>query len=175
MDYGFSEFGQRAKISTRNIPFIACGAFSGFDELQKQHGGIGFNSKAEITDEQAIEEVGIFQKFGFLPELIGRFARIITFPALSEETLKFILTDNIIPQFQKEFAGEDLRLTITEDALNYLVKRSKKRATGARGLHAELVRAIEHTAYETFGRKKNFEVTITCSNEGLESKIHPSS
>jgi ATP-dependent Clp protease ATP-binding subunit ClpX len=33
MDYGFSAFGQRVKLSTRDIPFIACGAFSGLDEL----------------------------------------------------------------------------------------------------------------------------------------------
>lgn len=175
MDYGFSEFGQRAKISTRHIPFIACGAFSGFDELQKQRSGIGFNHKEELLEEMTIEEVGIFQKFGFLPELIGRFARIITFPPLPEETLRSILTENIIPQFQNEFAGEDLRLKITDEALDFLVKRSRKRATGARGLHTELVRAIEQAAFETFGRQKNLEITITCSNEGLESNIHPSS
>jgi ATP-dependent Clp protease ATP-binding subunit ClpX len=174
MDYGFSEFGQRAKISTRNIPFIACGAFSGFDELLKQRGGIGFNNKEEIHNELSIEEVTSFQKFGFLPELIGRFARIITFPALPEETLKHILTDNIIPQFQNEFAGEELQLAITDEALNFLVKRSRKRATGARGLHTELVKAIEQAAFETFGREKNSVITITCSNEGLESKIQPS-
>jgi ATP-dependent Clp protease ATP-binding subunit ClpX len=121
-----------------------------------------------------IEEVGIFQKFGFLPELIGRFARIVTFPVLPEETLKHILTDNIIPQFQNEFAGEGLRLSITDEALNYLVKRSRKRATGARGLHTELVKAIEQAAFETFGRENNSLITITCSNQGLESKILPS-
>lgn len=175
MDYGFSEFGQRAKISTRNIPFIACGAFSGFDELLKQRGGIGFNSQEAVQNEWTIEEVSSFQKFGFLPELIGRFARIVTFPALTETTLKKILIDNIIPQFQNEFAGEGLRLIIHDAALDYLVTCSKKRATGARGLHTELVKTIEHVAYETFGRKKNFEITITCSNAGLESKIHPSS
>jgi ATP-dependent Clp protease ATP-binding subunit ClpX len=175
MDHGFSEFGQRAKISTRNIPFIACGAFSGFEEFQKQRGGIGFNNKEELTEELTVDEVGSFQKFGFLPELIGRFARIITFPALPEETLRAILIENIIPQFQHEFSGEDLRLTISDEAVSYLVKRSKKRATGARGLHSELVRAIESAAFETFGRQKDIEIIITCSKEGLESKIHRSS
>ena len=38
------------------------------------------------------------QKFGFLPELIGRFTRIVSFPKLSTETLKQILTENVLPQ-----------------------------------------------------------------------------
>ncbi|MEW6128295.1 MAG: AAA family ATPase [Acidobacteriota bacterium] len=174
MDYGFSEFGQRAKISTRNIPFIACGAFSGFDELQKQRGGIGFNHQDALQTEFTVDEVAVFQKFGFLPELIGRFARILTFPALSEDTLKHILRDNIIPQFQNEFTGEQLHLEISDAALNFLVKRSKKRGTGARGLHTELVKAVEQAAFETFGREKHLTITITCSNAGLESKIQRS-
>ncbi|HEX8852566.1 MAG TPA: AAA family ATPase, partial [Pyrinomonadaceae bacterium] len=45
MDYGFSAYGQRAELSTRNIPFIACGAFSGLDELlQENRAGIGFRT-----------------------------------------------------------------------------------------------------------------------------------
>lgn len=43
MDYGFSEYGHRVPISTRDIPFIACGAFSGMDELLRENRtNIGF-------------------------------------------------------------------------------------------------------------------------------------
>jgi ATP-dependent Clp protease ATP-binding subunit ClpX len=172
MDYGFSEYGQRSTISTRHIPFIACGAFSGFEELQKQRANIGFGSKEGLLPELTVDEVGLFQKYGFLPELIGRFARIVTFPGLSEETLKTILNDNIIPQFQNEFRGEGLELKVSDAAMDYLVKRSKKRGTGARGLHTELVKAIEEAAFATFGRKLQATIEITCANDHLESKIH---
>ncbi len=172
MDYGFSEYGQRANISTRNIPFIACGAFSGFEELQKQRANIGFGNKEGLLPELTIDEVGLFQKYGFLPELIGRFARIVTFPGLNEETLKKILNDNIIPQFQNEFRGEGLELNVSDAAMDYLVKRSKKRGTGARGLHTELVKAIEEAAFATFGRKMRATIEIACTNDSLESKIH---
>src|SRR2546421_1925086 len=72
MDYGFSAFGQRAEVTTRDIPFIACGAFSGLDELlRERRAGIGFRG---VTDADraalTLDEVAIFQKFGFLPELI---------------------------------------------------------------------------------------------------------
>src|SRR5688572_16430565 len=47
MDYGFSEFGPRVQMSTRNIPFIACGAFSGMDDLLSENrSNIGFRNAA---------------------------------------------------------------------------------------------------------------------------------
>ena len=135
MDFGFSAYGQRVEVSTRNIPFIACGAFSGMDELLRENrSNIGFrNAAGDDLSQLTLDEVGSFQKFGFLPELIGRFSRIISFPKLSTETLKQILTENVLPQFSNEFKGEGVELTVTEAALDHLVGRSEKRNTGARG------------------------------------------
>jgi ATP-dependent Clp protease ATP-binding subunit ClpX len=171
MDYGFSEYGSRAKLSTRSIPFIACGAFSGLDDLKGKRANIGFSNKEADLDELSLDEVGLFQKFGFLPELIGRFSRIVTFPALPAETLHLILNDNIIPQFKNEFKGEGLELSVSDAAIKHLVKRSEKRGTGARGLHTELVKAIEQAAFDTFSRINNAEVVITCEDEKLISNV----
>jgi ATP-dependent Clp protease ATP-binding subunit ClpX len=174
MDYGFSAYGQRVELSTRNIPFIACGAFSGLDELLQQNRtnigfrtGVGADSGSALT----IEEVGSFQKFGFLPELIGRFSRIVSFPALPGETLRRILVENVLPQFQNEFRGEGLKLAVTEEALQHIIARSQKRGTGARGLHTELVAAVERAAFETFMRTTNAEVSIALSDGRLTSEV----
>ncbi len=172
MDYGFSAYGQRIELSTRNIPFIACGAFSGFDELlQQNRSNIGFRTGGEDGSALTIEEVASFQKFGFLPELIGRFSRIVSFPALPAATLRRILLENVLPQFQNEFRGEGLNLIVSEDAVSHIIARSQKRGTGARGLHTELVAAVERAAFETFMRTTNAEVHITHSNGRLESEI----
>ncbi|HSE17122.1 MAG TPA: AAA family ATPase [Pyrinomonadaceae bacterium] len=173
MDYGFSEYGPRVQFSTNNIPFIACGAFSGMDELLRENrSNIGFrNVPGEDLSQLTLDEVGAFQKFGFLPELIGRFSRIISFPKLSAETLKQILTENVLPQFRNEFKGEDLELTVSEAALDHLVARSEKRETGARGLQTELVAAVERAAFETFMQKKNARVVIDVKDGQLTSEI----
>ena len=113
----------------------------------------------------------MFQKYGFLPELVGRFSRIVSFPALQAETLRQILRENIVPQFKNEFRGEGLELTVSNEALNYLVKRSEKRGTGARGLHTELIKAIEQAAFETFSRINNAEIIISCENEKLKTNV----
>lgn len=173
MDYGFSEYGHRVHFSTHNIPFIACGAFSGMDELLRENrSNIGFRITAgDDLSQLTLDEVGSFQKFGFLPELIGRFSRIISFPKLSSETLKQILTENVLPQFSNEFKGEDLELIVTEAALDHLVGRSEKRDTGARGLHTELVAAVERAAFDTFMQRKNARVVIDVKDGHLTSEI----
>lgn len=173
MDYGFSEYGPRIQIATHNIPFIACGAFSGMDELLRENrSNIGFrNEVGEDLSQLTLDEVGSFQKFGFLPELIGRFSRIISFPKLSTETLKQILTENVLPQFVNEFRAEDLELTVSEAALNHLVRRSEKRNTGARGLQTELVAAVERAAFDTFMQKKNARVVIDVKDGQLTSEV----
>ena len=173
MDFGFSAYGQRVEVSTRNIPFIACGAFSGMDELLRENrSNIGFrNAAGDDLSQLTLDEVGSFQKFGFLPELIGRFSRIISFPKLSTETLKQILTENVLPQFSNEFKGEGVELTVTEAALDHLVGRSEKRNTGARGLRTELIAAVERAAFDTFMQKKNARVVIDVKDGGLTSDV----
>ncbi|HSE99178.1 MAG TPA: AAA family ATPase [Blastocatellia bacterium] len=173
MDYGFSAFGERAALSTRNIPFIACGAFSGIDDLLKAtRTSIGFSSKDEEAPATlTLDDAATFQKYGFLPELIGRFARIVSFPRLTTEILRRILLDNVLPQFTSEFSAEGLRLSVTDAAIDHIIARSEKRGTGARGLHSELLAAVEHAAFETFQRVAHAEVVIDLSNGRLECDI----
>ncbi len=176
MDYGYSQFGPRLTFATYDLPFIACGAFSGLDGLLKtEKAAIGFQASNNSADESAVkvvEEVEGFQKYGFLPELMGRFTRIVTFQPLSEETLQQILCDNILPQYEREFAGEGLRLVVRNEASEYVVARCLKRGTGARGLHSELATAIEQAAFETFGEQRGKDVTINVANGKLTCEIN---
>ncbi len=175
MDYGYSQFGSRLTFATHDLPFIACGAFSGLDELLKtEKTAIGFQKQNDHEKENAVkvvEEVEGFQKYGFLPELIGRFTRIVSFQPLSEETLKQILADNILPQYEREFAGEGLQLVVTNEASEHVITRCLKRGTGARGLHSELAHAIEQAAFETFGAQRGKVVRINVTNGKLACEI----
>ncbi len=175
MDYGYSQFGARLTFATHDLPFIACGAFSGLEELLKtEKAAIGFQKQNDHEKDNAIkvvEEVEGFQKYGFLPELIGRFTRIVSFQPLSEDTLKQILAENILPQYEREFVGEELQLVVTNEASEHVITRCLKRGTGARGLHSELANAIEQAAFETFGATTGKEVRITVTNGKLTCEI----
>jgi ATP-dependent Clp protease ATP-binding subunit ClpX len=175
VDYGYSAYGQRAPLSTRDLPFIACGTFSGMSEIAKSgNKSIGFRDKTENDSSETspvLEEIESFQRYGFLPELMGRFARIVRFQPLPAETLRLILMDNVLPQFVREFRAEGLQLTITEAAVTYIIERSLKRGTGARGLHSSLIAAIEQAAFDTFQRLSNAEVVIDALRGQLKSEI----
>jgi ATP-dependent Clp protease ATP-binding subunit ClpX len=175
MDYGYSAYGQRAPLSTRDIPFIACGTFSGMEELVKNEAkSIGFhinNEKLSEQQSQLLEEIEVFQRYGFLPELMGRFARIVRFQPLPAETLKRILIENVLPQFIREFKAEGLQLVVTEAAINHIVERSWKRGTGARGLHSGLISAIEQAAFDSFQRVTRAEVVIDVVDGRLNNEI----
>jgi ATP-dependent Clp protease ATP-binding subunit ClpX len=173
LDHGYSAYGHRAPLSTRDIPFIACGTFSGMENVLKGTGkAIGFKDKTgEEAGAPVLEEIEGFQRYGFLPELMGRFARIVRFPALSQATLKQILVENILPQFVREFQLEGLHLLVSDAALDFLIERSLKRGTGARGLHANLVAAVEQSAFENFQRVRNAEVLIDVARGSLYSEV----
>lgn len=172
MDYGFSEFGYRAELSTHDIPFVVCGAFSGFEEILKENqSNIGFQNKSKTDTEILTEqEAQSFQRFGFLPELIGRFSRIVSFPKLPHEVLRQILKENILPQFQNEFTNEGLKLNVTDNAIEFIVKRCDKRGTGARGLQTEVIGAVESAAFENFGANSGAEIKIDVEKDKLMSE-----
>ena len=168
MDYGFSGHGPRLELSTRDIPFIACGAFSGLDVSRSQTSSrIGFGAiNGQKAESGEMPDVAVFQRYGFIPELIGRFTQTLFFPALDKGTLATILTENVLPRFQNEFHAEGLDLRVTDEALSHIVEQAAARGTGARGLQTELVDIVEHTAYEMFMRHRNVVLTIT-SEDGI--------
>lgn len=185
LDYGFSHYGTKVKFSCRDVSFIGCGAFSGFKDLlekRRSDGKLGFRwtprqkFKEKIAveyDEEEINDIETFQIYGFLPELLGRFSRIVKFDPLDEETLKDILRSNVLRRFEDEFKNERLKLVVKEEILDHIVKESIKRQTGARGLSAILTGYVEEAAFKSFARDIEGEVTIRMENKKVKVDINP--
>jgi ATP-dependent Clp protease ATP-binding subunit ClpX len=160
-----STYGDHVVLSTADIAFVAAGAFSGFQQVtHRRHSrdNIGFerdkvrrsfDPDAIAVDFQAddVENVANFQAYGFLPELIARFTRVVPFAALDRSTLKDILEHDVIGRMTREFAGEGFDLQIADEVLDYIVTRALERETGARGLASTLTRHLEDVAFEAFG------------------------
>lgn len=158
-----SSYSERMLISTDHIAFVACGAFSGFKTLTRlsgAHPSIGFERDNTSVGKEAIavtlhqdevERTSYFQSYGFMPELIGRFTRVVPFHPLDEDTLLTILNDNIISRFIHEFEDEGLTLEIPNDVRRHIVRENLKKETGARGLSSILTRHLEDAAFQSFG------------------------
>lgn len=169
-----STYGDHVVLSTADIAFVAAGAFSGFQQVTHRRSSrdtIGFGRMrmhrpwgpdaiaVDFTAEE-VESIANFQAYGFLPELIARFTRVIPFSALSHDTLKDILRTDVVERMVKEFASEGFELTVSEDVLDHIVRTALERETGARGLASTLNRHLEEVAFEAYGESEGGEVSV---------------
>ena len=105
-----------------------------------------------------LENTKAFSNYGILPELLGRFSRLVPFQPLGEEVMRQILEDILIDNYTCEFKSEGVELIIGEDVIEHVVKGAKSRETGARGLRAWLVPHLEEAAFKTFGHDSDGRV-----------------
>jgi ATP-dependent Clp protease ATP-binding subunit ClpX len=180
-----STYGDHVVMSTADIAFIACGAFSGFQQVARRRGtndriGFGRDKKGggSIADRIAVsftaedvENIANFQAYGFLPELMARFTRVVPFKALDAGTLKDILHTNVIERLTREFDEEGFQLVVEDPVLNHVVELAMSRETGARGLASILTRHIESLAFEAFADHPGGEVRLRLVNGDIRADI----
>jgi ATP-dependent Clp protease ATP-binding subunit ClpX len=182
-----STYGDHIVMSTGDIAFIACGAFSGFQQVARRRGAVdrigfgrgaggkrglgGLDTIAVTFTAEEVENIANFQAYGFLPELMARFTRIVPFRALDAGTLKDILRGNVIDRLTREFEDEGFKLTVTDPALDHVVAESLKRETGARGLAAILTRHLEDAAFDAFADHPGGDVRLELENDELKVRL----
>ena len=155
--------GDMIEINTKNILFIAGGAFVGLENLVKsrvQGTAIGFNATVNETTDANLEQVtpDDLVRYGMIPEFVGRFPNWVSLQSLSKLDLISILTqvkNNYIEQYQWIFEEDQIKLTFTDDALELIAERTLKNKTGARGLHSEIERALMPHMYNLHSYKTN--------------------
>ena len=164
-------------LDTKNILFICGGAFDGLDEIIDNRLGkrqIGFDKQESIKVKdiplsQAQPED--LQKFGLIPELVGRLPVTVHLEDLDEESLVKILSEPknaLVKQYTKMFELEGIGLTFDKDALRAIAKKTNHRGTGARGLRSILENCIQEIMFEIPSRTDIKEVVIT--SESIESE-----
>jgi ATP-dependent Clp protease ATP-binding subunit ClpX len=142
--------GEMLEIDTRNILFIAGGAFVGLDQIVKKRmygTSMGFGATVSQPKEASLEHVvpDDLVKFGLIPEFVGRFPSWVNIDELSIADLMHVLTDtknSLVKQYQHLFAVDKIDLNFDHDALEIIAQRSSEFGTGARALHSELERAL---------------------------------
>lgn len=132
------------KINTKNILFICAGAFVGIEKKIAQRCNkqvIGFTSETKTNMEISdyMKELGPedLKAYGLIPEIIGRLPIITYVDELNEEALLKILKEPknaLIKQYKKLFELDGIELNFTDEALEYIVKKTINKKLGARGL-----------------------------------------
>ena len=167
------------QIDTRSILFICGGAFEGLDKIIEQRLGkrqIGFGGQDEDAEAAADDRYGLdddpmaclepedLQRFGLIPELVGRLPVTVSLDDLDEEALVRILQEPrnaLVKQYQKMFEIEGIGLTFDPGALREIARQTFGRGTGARGLRAVLERIMRDLMFELPSRSDVREVVVT--------------
>jgi ATP-dependent Clp protease ATP-binding subunit ClpX len=170
------------KVNTKNILFIAGGAFSGIDKIIESRlnaSQIGFkhDTKAKINKENILEHITHqdLKKFGLIPELIGRLPVLTYLDRLDEDALVKILTEPknaLIKQYSELFAMEDIKLVFKEESYKYIAKKSIEFKLGARGLRTILETILTDAMYELPSKKNVKELVIDL--DYVKSKVENS-
>ena len=156
--------GDTVEVNTKNILFIAGGAFVGLKEVisSRINGtSIGFN--AAIKDKKIEGNLSELTpddltKFGMIPEFVGRFTTNVSIDQLTQEQLVNVLKDvknNYISQYTYLFKIDHIALSFTDAALEQIAENTLKLKTGARGLHSEIERVLMTHMYHVKYYKDN--------------------
>ncbi|MBK5935971.1 ATP-dependent Clp protease ATP-binding subunit ClpX [Halorhodospira halophila] len=133
--------GSPVTVDTGQILFICGGAFEGLEALAVERPGAGFTAAATGPAAPMAHRAAALQRFGLVPELVGRLPVVECLQPLSTEHLIRILTEPrnaLIRQYQLLFARDGCELEITADGLEAVARRAQARGTGARALRAVL-------------------------------------
>ena len=159
-------------VDTTNILFICGGAFAGIEKIinrRSQKTSIGFGAKVASRQEKPVGEVmkdiqpEDLLKYGLIPEFIGRLPIIASLEDLDEKALVNILTEPknaLVKQYVALFNMEDVKLTITDDALAAIARKAIERKSGARGLRAIMEEKLLELMYDIPDKKEVAEIII---------------
>jgi ATP-dependent Clp protease ATP-binding subunit ClpX len=171
------------EVNTKDILFIAGGAFDGIERiiskrLNRQAIGYSTSQNAEGIDKNNLLQYVIpkdIKDFGLIPEIIGRLPVLTHMDPLDKETLRAILTqpkNALIKQYEKLFDMDDVKFTITDEALDYIVDKALEYKLGARGLRSLCEAILTDAMYDLpSSDEKTLHIDLDYSHNALTKNL----
>lgn len=161
------------QIDTTNILFICGGAFEKLENIIRRRvfqKSMGFGADVHSAHDAGIYEILLkvepddLNKYGLIPEIIGRMPLVCALADLDRDALMSILTEPrnaLVKQYKCLFEMDSIELVFEKSALNQIVDISVDKGTGARGLRNVLGRAMMEVMYRVPSLRNVRKVTIT--------------
>ena len=171
------------QVDTSDILFICGGAFSGLESIIARRlsvSSLGFHSNKQVTFDKDDPDIFTYvepedlQRYGLIPELIGRLPVLSGLHQLSKDAMIDILIqpkNSLNKQYKKLFRMEGVELIFEDDALEVIVEKALKRKTGARGLRSIMESAMLDIMF-TLPSMKNIERCVI-TKETIEDNAPP--
>ena len=170
------------QINTRNILFICGGAFDGLEGIvegrigKRRIGFAGGEAEAAEGNINILEHVEPedLQRYGLIPEIVGRLPVTVHLEKLDEEALIRILQEPknaLVKQYGKMFELEGIDLIFEPAAIHAIAKKTLERGTGARGLRSIIESIMREVMFEVPSRSDVDKVVVT--EESIERAVTP--
>jgi len=168
------------EINTKNILFIAGGAFVGLkDVIGNRMNGTSIGFGAAIKDNKVEGDLTALTpddltRFGMIPEFVGRFTTSVSIEQLTKEQLVYVLKNvknNYVSQYQYLFKLDNIELTFTNEALEQIAENALKLKTGARGLHTEIERVLMPAMFHVRTYKECNVIELLIKKEHVDNPI----
>ena len=166
------------EINTENILFIAGGAFDGIERIISKRlnlQSVGYNSSSKNSSfnyEDILSNITPkdLKDFGLIPEIVGRLPVLSFMKTLDKATLKSIMIqpkNSLIKQYQQLFEIDNIDLTFSNDAIDYIVNQAVIYSLGARGLRSLCETILTDAMFELPGTViKTLKITRNyCENK----------
>jgi len=161
------------EVDTRDILFIAAGAFAELDKIIVQRNNsksaMGFTGNPDKTEvDRGKFRQEDFIKFGMIPEFTGRFPVITHVEELDLDSMVRILVEpknNLIKQMQFYFDIDNIELKFTDSAIVAIAEQALEMQSGARALKGILENVLQPYLFNIESIKKSGEKTIEITEE----------
>lgn len=156
------------KFDTSNVLFICAGAFSGINSQDKQV--MGFENKNVNFSEVDISKL---EKYGIIPEILGRLPVIVELEELTKDELKSILINPkgaIINQYREMLKLTGIDLKFSDEALNEIALIAYEKKLGARSLRKIIENMMTDYIFnlDNLGAKKEILIELSHVKEKNE-------
>ena len=170
------------QINTKNILFIAGGAFDGIERniaSRLRTNIVGYNVEKDSVDRDNLLQYISHQdlkSYGLIPEIVGRMPVIAHLNELSSDDMKRILIEPknaLTKQYIHLFKMDGIKLSFDNEAIETIVNTALSLKIGARGLRSLMEAILDDAMFELPSMEdvKSLRITKEYAEEKL-SKIN---
>ena len=150
---------------------IGAGAFSALYQINRRKAkSIGFvESRTTKTDAAPRKPVSIsdIMDYGFEPEFIGRFSRIVELSHLTKDDLLTILQKTVIPRLTSDLHAQGISVAVEDSVYDVLASQAFEQNTGARGLGVTLAPLMQDCLFEALSADDVRGVRLVLNSDGV--------
>ena len=167
------------ELDTQNILFIAGGAFDGIERIISKRLNmqvVGYKNSSEVSKSDSKNLLSYIspkdlKDFGLIPEILGRLPVLTYMNSLDKKALRSILTDPknaLIKQYEKLFEMDEIKISFSDEGLEYIVEKAIEYKLGARGLRSICEIVLNDAMFELPGSKTK---TLNIDKNYIISKL----